>query len=85
MCMVTKTITITEKAYQLLARNKLPNESFSQEITREFGIKTRSILEFAGIMSDLTKEQWNQFEEAIREGREQSKKRRERILKELSE
>ena len=32
--MVTKTITVTEDAYNLLADNKLDNESFSGELKR---------------------------------------------------
>lgn len=34
MFMVTKTITITEESYLLLADNKLERESFSEEISR---------------------------------------------------
>ncbi|MGH8017197.1 MAG: antitoxin VapB family protein [Opitutaceae bacterium] len=37
--MATKTITIKESAYRALARCKLPNESFSDTIEREFGQK----------------------------------------------
>ncbi len=46
MCMATKTITITEDAYELLARLKRENESFSDVIKRNFN--KGSILEFAG-------------------------------------
>ncbi|MDO8656469.1 MAG: antitoxin VapB family protein [Nanoarchaeota archaeon] len=51
--MVTKTITITEAAYGLLAQNKVEGESFSQEITRMFIVqKKKKLLDFFGILSD---------------------------------
>lgn len=81
--MVTKTITIKEEAYLLLTRHKFPTESFSDEIIREFGSKKKSILEFAGILSDLTKEQREQFEESREQARKLNRKRRERIMKEF--
>ena len=37
--MATKTITIKESAYRVLVKCKLPNESFSDAIEREFGEK----------------------------------------------
>ena len=53
MCMATKTITITEAAYGLLAQNKVEDESFSQEITRIFIVqKKKRLLDFFGILSD---------------------------------
>ena len=53
MCMATKTITITEAAYGLLAQNKVEDESFSQEITRIFIVqKKKRLLDFFGIISD---------------------------------
>lgn len=52
-CMVTKTITILDEAYQLLAANKLKNESFSEEILRTFSKKThKKLSDFFGIISD---------------------------------
>ena len=51
--MATKTITITEAAYGLLAQNKVEDESFSQEITRLFIVqKKKRLLDFFGIISD---------------------------------
>jgi predicted CopG family antitoxin len=54
MFMATKTLTITEDAYNLLANNKLENESFSKEITRLFSEKKkRPLSDFFGILSDI--------------------------------
>ena len=51
--MVTKTITITEDAYKLLAEQKYTNESFSQVIRRKFTGRTKKTLkDFFGILSD---------------------------------
>ena len=53
MFMVTKTITIMEDAYDLLARNKLQDESFSEEIRRILSKKkTKGLNDFFGILSD---------------------------------
>ena len=50
--MATKTLTITEDAYDLLAEHKLENESFSQEIRRIMAKRQRkSLLDFFGILS----------------------------------
>lgn len=50
--MVTKTLTITEDAYNLLAGSKYKDESFSQEIIRLFSNKRRRPLsDFFGIIS----------------------------------
>ncbi len=53
MFMATKTITITEGAYHLLAGKKLEEESFSEELTRIL-LKTRAktLHDFFGILSD---------------------------------
>ena len=52
MCMVTKTITITKDAYNLLAQHKQQSESFSEEIRRIFSKKkTKTIADFFGILT----------------------------------
>ncbi len=57
--MVTKTLTITESAYVILASFKRENESFSQEITRLLARPTRrKLVDFCGILS---KEQGTQM------------------------
>lgn len=51
-CMVTKTLTITEDAYNILSQKKGREESFSEEIMRLFGTKKRkSLKEYFGILS----------------------------------
>ncbi len=67
MFMATKTITITEDAYDLLAKLKRENESFSEVIKRT--IKKGSILEFAGA--------WNMNKKEAEELKERIKKMRD--------
>ena len=50
--MATKTLTITEDAYNLLAGNKLEDESFSEEIKRIMVKRSaRSLKDYFGILS----------------------------------
>lgn len=51
MFMATKTITIMDDAYELLARAKLPEESFSDTIRRVIG-EDDDIERFFGCWSD---------------------------------
>lgn len=49
--MVTKTLTIKEDAYNILAASKLKGESFSEAITRLFNDrKKKKLSEFFGIL-----------------------------------
>lgn len=51
--MVTKTLTITEDAYTMLADNKLEEESFSEEITRILSKRrAKSLKDYFGILSE---------------------------------
>lgn len=68
--MATKTISITEEAYERLKTKKKGNESFSEVITRITNKK--SILELAGL---LTQEQADHLEKSIAASRERSRKR----------
>ena len=63
--MTTKNISITEDAYNLLARHKRLNESFS-EVIREHFTKKKHLLDFAGAWSDMSKEEWREFEENVK-------------------
>ena len=48
--MATKSITITVEAYERLAANKAPSESFSDVINKL--TRKRSLMELAGILSE---------------------------------
>ncbi len=61
--MATKTISIMEDAYRLLANLKRGEESFSDVIRREFSGKG-SITEGAGIWSSMTDKEHSRMEEA---------------------
>jgi predicted CopG family antitoxin len=51
--MATKTITVTEDAYDMLTNLKLENESFSEEIKRILTKRSRkNLMDFYGILSD---------------------------------
>ncbi len=68
MFMATKTITIMDDAYKLLADNKLEAESFSEEIRRIFSKKKKkSLKDFFGILSD---EEGEDILKAIKKSRE---------------
>ena len=66
--MATKTISITEEAYERLKMHKEKNESFTDVINRVTG-KKRSILELAEIFS---KEDAEKIEMSIKKSRAQS-------------
>jgi len=51
--MGTKVISIMDDAYELLRKNKKPDESFS-EVIRRLVPKKRNIMEFAGAWADMT-------------------------------
>ena len=55
-CMVTKTITVTEDAYDVLASHKQSSESFSQEIKRLL-VRKSSILDLAGVWRDVSEKE----------------------------
>ena len=63
--MTTKTITIMNDAYTLLAKSRMGNESFS-EIIRRVLSKKRNISEFAGAWSDMNEEEATELKENIK-------------------
>ena len=78
MLMTTKTLTIMEDAYEMLARAKRGDESFSDVIRRL--TKKGSIMEFAGAWSDLTNEEVKRMYSAIEDSRARSRERHKRIM-----
>ncbi len=72
--MATKTISITEEAYERLKVRKEKNESFTDVINRVTG--KRSLLELAGILSE---EKADKLEKHIKERRAASRKRADKI------
>ncbi|MBI2542291.1 antitoxin VapB family protein [Candidatus Woesearchaeota archaeon] len=72
--MATKTISITEEAYERLKIQKEPKESFTDVINRIAG--KRSIMEFAGILSEEEGEKLTQY---IKERRKASRERSNKI------
>ena len=67
--MATKTLTITEDAYEMLKARKEANESFSEVIKRIAGKKS-----FSSFFNILTPEEGDAFAKAIEEHREISAK-----------
>ena len=72
--MATKTISITEEAYERLKMKKEKNESFTDVINKITG--RRSLLELAGIFSE---EDATKLEKHIKERRVASRQRLNRI------
>jgi len=72
--MTTKTITIMEDAYKILAKAKKEGESFSDTIRRVVG-KKKDISEFFGIWSN---EYADSIKTNIEDMRKRSRKRTER-------
>ncbi len=76
--MATKTLTITEDAYERLAAFKTGEESFSEVINRVTG--KVSLLSIAGL---LTEKEGDELEKRIKEIRRRSNRRMKRIREEL--
>ena len=72
--MATKTISITEEAYERLSVMKEKNESFTDVINKITG--KRSLLELAGILSE---EEADKLEKHIKERRLASRQRVNKI------
>ncbi len=84
MFMVVKTITITKLAYEVLASDKKPNESFSEVILRTHKRKgnIEDIMKFAGIWSGMSDEEANKLKKHIEDMRKRvGKQRRKELMK----
>ena len=76
--MATKTISITEEAYERLRTRKEKNDSFSDVINKLAGKK--SIMELAGILSV---EEAEKMKKHIKDMRARSRERMDRIIEKL--
>ncbi len=76
--MATKTLTITEDAYERLANAKGKNESFSDVIVKHF--PKHSLSELIGI---FPREEVGKLRERIEENRKRSRERAEGIAQRL--
>jgi len=70
--MATKTISIMEDVHSLLVRNKHKGESFSDELRRLLKNKG-SILDCAGLWSDLSDRQVKEIKDNIKKSRDYTK------------
>ena len=83
MFMTTKTITVTKEAYEALASDKNPEESFSQVLLRTHK-KKGDISKFIGAWSDMSDETANKLHKHIKEVRGRAgKQRRNELMKHL--
>lgn len=72
--MATKTLTITEDAYERLAQHKRDSDSFSDVIVKHF--PRHSLLEIAGILSH---EEADRLRKHIAGNRKRSRERMQRL------
>lgn len=77
---MSKSIRLSEEAYERLASHKRPDETFSDVVLRLAG--ERSLLELAGILSD---EEATALREAVAERRERRSTGLEKVADHLEE
>jgi predicted CopG family antitoxin len=82
--MPPKNVVLREEAYNFLANQKRPGETFSDVVLRLRGA-TRPLTSFAGAWKDMPKQDLAKIRKAIREGRELDRKRVDRLLKRWEE
>ena len=81
MFMVTKTLTITDDAYNVLKQNKREGESFSQTIRRMFGAKKNE--GFRKLIGLLTPEEGDLLQKDLAMFRKMDIELQEKRFKEL--
>ena len=69
--MSTKTISIMEDVYELLVRQKKPNESFSEEL-RRLVPKKGDIMECAGLWAHMSDKEAQDMKRTIKQLRKNS-------------
>jgi predicted CopG family antitoxin len=80
--MASKTVALDMEAYDLLHKEKLPGESFS-DVVKRLARKRRSFLDFAGAWKNLPKKEIDEVRDIIRRGREQDRARMQERTKRM--
>jgi len=80
--MTSKMISIREDIYNALKRLKGPSESFSEVIEHLINSQKKDPLKHFGILSDLSEDVLDDFENAINEAREEDLKMSEKKFSE---
>jgi len=62
---MAKTIAIANDVYEMLSREKMRDESFS-EVIRRLARSKGSLMDFYGAWGDLSEEEFREIEEAIK-------------------
>ena len=75
---MTKTIAVSDDVYELLAKSKLPNESFSDVIRRALK-KGMNLGDIAGSRT-VTKDDWRKVTKAFKLQRKLNEERRKRLM-----
>lgn len=73
---MTKTISLSDSAYELLKKVKRSNESFSEVITRLVGKKGK-LTDIVDLYPELTGSSSEEYEESVKEMRKEVDKRLE--------
>ena len=74
--MPSRTVNLTDEAYELLASHKRDGESFTEVVKRLAG--ERSLFEVAGVLDES---QAQKMAARIEQGRERARRRRQRQLR----
>ena len=74
MSMTSKTISVREEVYDMLEKEKLPEESFSDTLTRLVKEKGK-ISDLAGAWSDLDEEELESIEKGMKKVRDSADER----------
>ena len=80
--MAVKTITVTKEAYEALASEKKPNESFTELVLRTYKKKgtVEALSKFIGAWSDMSDETAKKLHKHIEEVRKRAGRQRQKEL-----
>lgn len=77
--MATKTVALDEEAYEMLRREKRPDESFS-DVVKRVARKRKPLTDFAGVWKDYPAADFEKFQEWRRWSRQADVRRQRRLL-----